>query len=573
VEIRILGPLEVVSGDEHLALGGPNQRALLALLVLHANQPVRRDLLIDEIWGESPPKSADVSLNGYVSKLRKLLANGSGVTVETRLAGYALSMERDRLDANRFEDLVAAAREDAAAGRPLVAQETLTRALALWRGSPLADLSDAPFAQPEIARLEETRLAAIEARYEIELELGRHDGLVPELDRLANDHRLREQPTALLMLALYRSGRQAEALQAYERTRRALAEELGLEPSESLRELQRRILQRDSTLAEPARPRREARPRRRGLRPVYAFVAFAAVAGAALLAVALGAGRGNHTVTVAANSLGALDPTTREFVSDIPVGRAPTLVAYGNGSAWVVNERGRIVSRIDSRSPRVVDNVSAPVSVTGLAAEARSIWVTSTTDSAVRRIDPAYNRIDTQPTRLCNGCGADLSAGDDALWTTDDFTTLERIGPRSATPGRADLTQGAHALAVGGGSVWVAGDGVTRVDPKTLLPEGTPIPTGRAEAIAFGLGAVWVAVGNRVVEIDPDDNSIAASFQVGSNPRSIAVGGHAVWVANSSDGTISRIDPADGGAVTTIHVGPSPVGLAFGGGRLWVSVQ
>ena len=573
MDVRILGPLEVVSGAESLALGGPNQRALLALLVLHANQPVRREFLIDEIWGESPPKTADVALNGYVSKLRKILFNGSGMAVETLPSGYALRMEHELLDANRFEALVTRARQDKADGRALEAKKTLTSALELWRGSPLADFSYAPFAQPEIARLEELQLAAIETRYEIELDLGHHAALVGELDKLASDHPLREQPTSLLMLALYRSGRQAEALQAYERARRALAEDLGLEPSEALRELQRRILQRDPTLAVAPAPSPKVTARGRAIKPAYAFVGLAAVASAVLLAIALGAGRSGHGVSVTPSSLGVLDPTTRKFVGDIPLGKAPTLVTFGQGSAWVVNERGRVVSRIDPDTARVIDNIPTPVPATGLAAGAGSIWLTSTRDGTARRIDPTYNRLDAESTRLCDGCGAGLSAGEGALWTIDDFTTLERIGPGAPTLGPTDLTQGAHTLAVGGGSVWVGGDGVTRVDPKTLLPAGTPIPTGEAEAIAFGLGAVWVAVGDRVVEIDPDDNSIASSFQVGSNPRSIAVGGNAVWVANSSDGTVSRIDPGQGGNVSTIEVGPSPVGLAYGGGRLWVSAQ
>ena len=576
MEFRILGPLEVTSCGERLPLGGPQQRALLALLLLHANQSVGRERLIDEIWGETPPRTAAVSLNGYVSKLRKLLTSGSGAAVETRPDGYALRIEPEQLDVNQFEHLVARAREQKAAGRAREAEEALAAALELWRGPPLADLMYAPFAQSEIARLEENRVAAIEDRYELELDQGRHAAVVGELEKLANDHPLRERPAALLMLALYRSGRQAEALQAYERTRRLLAEELGLEPGEQLRELQGRILRRDPELAVPQAGSRLAAARsRQARRPGRLIVALAVIAGAVALAAAIGFGGGGHGVRVTANSVGILDPAKNTFVDSVPLGEAPTLVTFADGDAWIVNQRGRIVSRIDGGKRRVVDNIATPAPVTGLAAAAGSIWLSSGSDGRIRRIDPAYNRLNDASTRSCEGCGGNLAAGEGALWTTDDFDTLARVDPRTGVPTRApgELGRGAHGVAAGAAGVWVAGDGVTRLDPRTLLPESVPIPTGRVGPIAVGAGAVWAAVGNKVVEIKPRDNSVEASIAVGSNPSSIAVGGGAVWVANSSDGTISRIDPAKAAVVDTIHVGPSPVGLAFGDGKLWVSAQ
>jgi YVTN family beta-propeller protein len=573
VEFRILGPLEVSSGDELLPLGGPNQRALLAILLLRANESVRRASLIDEIWGESPPKTADVSLNGYVSKLRKLLANGSGTAIETRPDGYSLRLVPDQLDSHRFESLVADARQDKVQGRHQDAQKKIAAALQLWRGAPLSDFVYAQFAQSEIARLEELRLAAVEERYETELELGHPGTVVGDLEKLAADHPFRERPTALLMLALYRAGRQAEALQAYERMRRSLAEELGLEPSEGLQDLHRRILRRDPELA----PRASAEDGRGFARSVRTrlLVGVVATAGAVALVAAFAFARGAHGVRVAQDSLGIFDPMTDRFVGDVPVGRAPTLVTYGSGAAWVVNEHGRVVSRVDARTGRVEDNISAPARVTGMAVGDGSIWIASSDDGRVRRVDSTYNRLAGGSTRACDACGSALAFGEGGLWTTDGFTTLARIDPRSlaATRAPAELLRGAHDVAAGSGLVWVAGDGVTRVDPTTLLPAGVPIPTGPAGAIVLGGGAVWAVVDNRVVEIDPRDGSVEASVRVGNNPSSLAAGGGAIWVANSSSGTVSKIDPTRAAVVDTIHVGRSPVGLAFGGGKLWVSAQ
>jgi DNA-binding SARP family transcriptional activator len=242
MEFQILGPLEVRDeGGNSLALGAPKQRALLALLLLHANEPVSVDRLIDELWGEHPPRTAAKSLQVYVSGLRKLLPPE---TLLTRPSGYMLRVAEDELDLARLDRLQAQARQ----AEPARAAELLREALALWRGPPLADFAYEPWALAEIARLEELRLAALEERVEADLALGRHTELVGELDALVTRHRLRERTRSQLMLALYRSGRQAEALAAYQEGRRALVEELGIEPSRGLQELERAILRQDPSL-------------------------------------------------------------------------------------------------------------------------------------------------------------------------------------------------------------------------------------------------------------------------------------------------------------------------------------
>lgn len=255
----MLGPLEVRDGGERVALGGRKQRALLAILLLHANEVVSSDRLIDLLWGESPPGTALTALHGHVSQLRKLLEPGRGpgihpsvlVTVEP---GYVLRVAPEQLDLEQHVALVASARTAFADGRPADARASFRRALDLWRGAPLADLDGEPFAQIELPHLAELRVAAAEELFEAELALGRSHDLVAELESHIARHPLRERPRGQLMLALYRAGRQAEALRAYQDARRTLVDEVGIEPGSNLRELERAILAQDPSLDLAAPP-------------------------------------------------------------------------------------------------------------------------------------------------------------------------------------------------------------------------------------------------------------------------------------------------------------------------------
>ena len=257
MEFRLLGPLEVIEGERSLALGGVKPRSLLALLLLHANEVVSADRLIDQLWGDEPPATAAKSVQVHVSRLRKELGEGRLVT---RAPGYLLQVEPSELDLARFEQLLG----DARGADPENAGQKLRQALALWRGNALADLEYEPFAQIEIARLEELRQAALEQRIDADLATGSHTELVGELEALVVEHPLRERLRCQLLLALYRSGRQAEALEAYRVGRAHLSEELGLEPSQELRQLEQAILRHDPALdlaKEPAAaPERRRRP-------------------------------------------------------------------------------------------------------------------------------------------------------------------------------------------------------------------------------------------------------------------------------------------------------------------------
>jgi DNA-binding SARP family transcriptional activator len=241
LEFRILGPIEVWNEDEQLQLGGPKQRALLALLLLDAGRVVSTDRLIDLLWGEHPPPTAGTSLQNFVSQLRKTL--GAGV-VTTTPPGYRLEIAPEQLDLERFHRLVERAKAAPAAERAI----QLRAALALWRGPALADLTFEPFAEQEAARLEELRLGALEERLDADLASGRHAEVVGELESLVREHPLRERLRGLLMLALYRSERQAEALDVYRDARRHLVDKLGIEPGSALQDLHSAILRQDSRL-------------------------------------------------------------------------------------------------------------------------------------------------------------------------------------------------------------------------------------------------------------------------------------------------------------------------------------
>ena len=248
LEFRLLGPLEVLVDGAPVRLGGPKQRAVLAVLLLHANEAVTSDRLLDEIWPASPVDTAARSLHVTVSNVRKSLGRWSS-SLQTRPAGYTLVADREHIDTVRCERLLDQARRARGGGDPARAAGLCREALALWRGPPLADLMYEQFAQAEVARLDELRLGLLDERIEADLALGRHGELVAELEALVRQHPLRERLRGQQMLALYRSGRQSDALAAYDAARRVLGDEQGLDPGPELRQLNAAILGHDPILS------------------------------------------------------------------------------------------------------------------------------------------------------------------------------------------------------------------------------------------------------------------------------------------------------------------------------------
>ena len=250
LEIRILGPLEALVDGTPVRLGGRRQRAVFAILVAQANEVVSVERLIDGVWGEAPPETAANVLQGYVSGLRKVLGRD---TIATRGRGYTVAVADGTLDLDGFERHAATGMAEQSTGRAAESSAAFAAALALWRGPALSDLVDIPGVRPIAARLDELRLVALERRLESDLDCGRHAEAAAELEALIAEHPLRERLRALRMLALYRSGRQAEALDAFRAARTALVDELGIEPHAELHELERAILRQDASLAQPER--------------------------------------------------------------------------------------------------------------------------------------------------------------------------------------------------------------------------------------------------------------------------------------------------------------------------------
>ena len=316
VEFRILGPLEVVD-HEPLSLGGHKQQAVLAVLLLHRGEAVAADRLIEAVWAGRAPATAGKTLQVYVSNLRKALGDGPLVT---RGRGYMLAAEPDQVDSDRFEKLADRGREALERGDAQRARMWLEAALSLWRGPALADFSYESFAQSEISRLEEVRLAALESRIDADLRLGRHAALVPELEALAHEHPLREQLYEQLMVALYRSGRQVDALERYQRARRKLIDEFGIEPGPRLQEIQSAVLTHDATLDLPdrfsSRRRRKADVRRPASAPRWLMAGTGAAALlvlAVVLALTVGHSGGRaHKRGVLADWAGISSPSSGE---------------------------------------------------------------------------------------------------------------------------------------------------------------------------------------------------------------------------------------------------------------------
>jgi YVTN family beta-propeller protein len=575
LRFRLLGPLEAERRGIQLELGPRKQRAVLALLLLEANRVVPSERLIDELWGDTPPETARSALQVYISRLRKALGE-DGASLRTRSPGYVLELEPGALDLQAFSALRAEARD---ASDPARAAEVLHEALALWRGAPLADLDGEPFGTAAAAQLEEQRLGALEDRIDADLALGRHADLIHELDALVAEHPYRERFRAQQMLALYRSGRQADALAAYRSAREAFVEGLGIEPGAELKALERQILDQDSALAAPpgeaATPRAGPRRRRRVRTVMLVGLAVATVAVAAAL-------RDEEAPIVAPpNSVAVIDPKSNRVTHVIAVGTRPGPIAAGSGAVWTGNLDDKTLTRIDPAARRATGTTTLAATPTGLAAASAAVWVAHGLTGQISRVDPQLGGIiplDVARTHQRSAVGA-VAPGADAVWAVFGDATLARVNPHTNAIETTFAGSRPTAVAEGGGGLWVVSSGdstVYRFNPATFLagPIGRQGVGRRSTGIAYGHGAVWVTSSgdDLVTRLDPGTNS-TRQIPVGDEPVAVAVDEQAAWVANAGDGTVSRIDPVSANVVKTIEVGGSPAGIAAAHGLVWVTVQ
>jgi DNA-binding SARP family transcriptional activator len=599
MQFGILGPLEVSDEGRRVEIGGHKQRALLASLLLHANEVVSLDRLIDELWGETPPPTAAKTLQAQVSRLRRSLNGDEDPAVhmlgplETRGHGYLLKVEPGQVDANRFQGILEEARRARAEGKPEEAAEELRRALALWRGPALAEFAYESFAQTEIARLDELQLTALEERIEADLTLGRHTELIGEVEALVARHPLRERLRGQLMLALYRSDRHAEALHVYQEFRLGLAEELGLEPSQGLQRLERQILEQDPELAAPARKLRPGPARRRARLLVLAGAFLLAAAVGAVVVLLLRDG-GSEPVTIAGGNAGALDPTTGKLLATIPLGTSPTSIAVGEGSVWVLDADDRTVSQIDPRKRAVVRTFSTGSTPTDLAVGAGAIWIGNGVPQArtalpesVSRFDPESAVVDwTIPLSRASGAALvwvsaaslapHVAVTDAAVWVVNPDLRVSRIDPRTNRVVAGVAGVRALSIAAGEGEVWIINDQgeVVEIDPRTnVASKPIPVAAESLTALAVGAGAVWIAdpVGGSVWRIDPDPKPILGTIRLEVGVHGVAFGEGAVWATNELADEVYRIDP-DTNEARVVSRMAAPRGVAVGEGGVWVTV-
>jgi len=613
MRFRVLGPLEVEADDGPIALGGPKERLLLALLLARPNQVVSVEALVRGLWGEQPPSTAAKTLQSHVKRLRRVLEPGRargavGEVLVTREPGYLLWVAPGALDAARFEELTAKARRTLADGAAAAAGSMLREALGLWRGQAFEEFLDADVAVAEADRLAELRLVALEDRIEADLRLGSHRELVAELEGLVRKYPLRERLWAQLLLALYRAGRQADALLAYQRARSVLVEELGIDPGAELRRLHGAILAQDPGLELPAPAEPDPGPE----------VPFGREQAAQVLSLydaeqvsRVAAGGVETTPGQTAGSRSHLRVVQAELADDVvdlrePRGGRRVVPARLRLSGWRLAVAGlavavlvatalvadRIGSQgsgeaaiaanslglIDLKSDALVGQVPLEARSGQVAAGAGAVWVANAEQGTVARVDAATRRVVQRITVGRDPAG--LAAGDGAVWVANSGDgSVSWINPATTTVVKRVLVgNGPTGIALGEGAVWVANsldNSVSRIDADTGKVVATIGVGGTPSGVAAGLGAVWVsnATDGTVSRISPSSNTVVRPIPVGNGPRAIAVGTGAVWVANSVDGTVSRIDPAREAMVATFEVGDGPSAVAVSPDAVWAASE
>ena len=630
MEFRILGPLEAVEDGNPIALGTLKERLVLGVLLLHANEFVSRDRLIDDLWGEAPPPTARKAVNVYLSKLRKSLAAAGADPITTADGGYRLQVEPERLDAGRMHLLVASAREAVAKGELAAAAGSFREALALWRGPTLAGLQLESGGRGEVAQLDELRMAALMERIDCDLALGRHEQVLGELSRLVREHPLRERLRSQQMLALYRADRQVEALDAYAEARRTLVDDLGIEPSEALQRLQQAILRHDPSLetpegtaavndlqpgvparthaatAEPdgasSRPRYRPRrpnlprlvvrplPRPRGRKPAVLILLILVASGVA--ATILSTSSAHATPPILPNSLVRLDPRSGKVVSVARMGADPGeigAIAVTPTAIWTANDGDGTISRYDLRTRRAETRGGLPYlpddTVDHVVADANgNAWFTSEMPT-VTRLTPgsrgasaSLHSLKAETIRVPGPAVGYEALGGGYLWTVvgpytfpgadDRLTVIDPVS--NVVVDSVRLGHATTALAFGDGTAWVGA--------------GTDAPSGPS------LGASWLyairAGGDEPGQLFLDRQPLRRLLDTGDTwgPIGIAVGENAVWVLTcgicnlgpkpyAEHRMLLKIDPDTLHILMRIPLHRQTDYLAVGAGSVWLTAK
>jgi DNA-binding SARP family transcriptional activator len=612
MEFRILGPLEVEAEDGPLPLGSPKQRALLEVLLLNANEVVSRDRLIEEVWGEQPPATAPTALQVYVSRLRKLLepsdGRGEHRVLVTQRPGYLLRVDGDQLDLLRFQRLLRDGRAALAAGDPERAATHLGDALALWRGEPLAELNTPP-GRLERDRLGELRLTAIEERLEAELALGRHADVVEELEALVARHQLRDRLRGQLMLALYRCGRQAAALEAYRLGRQQLREELGLEPGEALQRLERAILNHDPSLElAPSAAPAEPPPRGSGSIPsgTVTFL-FSDIEGSTRLLKELGA-QYDHALAdhqrimrAAFSAHGGREVDTQGDSFFVAFGRAKDAVAAAvdaqrdlAAQVWPDGAPLKVRMGLHTGEPRVGGERYVGLGVhkaarIAAAGHGGQVLLSRTTRElvedelptgvTVRDLGERRLKDLDRPERLSQLVIEGLESDFARLNTLDEELRRKRrlMYAGSALIGVLAAAVAIPVFALGQGGLGsganVAPNSLAVIDAHSNKVIGTAPAGVRPSAVAIGAGSVWVVNidDKTMLRIDPQSRSLQRTIPLTATPTGVAVGFGAVWVANGIAGSVSRVDPGTDDVTMTRDVTPLAAGgsVTVGADSVW----
>ena len=565
-DVRLLGPIEVTLDGRPIELGATKQRAVLAILALRANAVVSVDELVDGLWGEEPPASAVKLIQHYVSQLRKLLTGGDAEIV-TRGRGYQLRVRPDAVDVADFERLAdAAARGD---GNGSAAR----RALSLWRGSPLLEVIDEPFAAAELRRLEDLWVNVSEQAIGADIAAGRYDEVIGRLEELVERHPLRERLHALRMRALYGAGRQAEALEAFRHARSILVEQIGVEPGRELQRLHEAMLRQDPGLTPAGRPRARPPSRRQRPRALVLAATLAVLAGGVVFAVSRITAP-DSLDGIDENAVGEIDATDANLVGQYLVGHEPRALVVGAGSVWVADAQDGTVSRLEPSRDRVV-TIPVGSDPVALAFGDRALWVAERGDGSVAQISPASNKL-IRRVESVNAPSA-LAAGYGAIWigsAVDRTVTRvradgsERVIPLGASP---------SAIAVGAGAVWITSEEtgtLFRVEPRTgTVVRGIGVGN-RPVAVAAGESGVWVV--NRqdatVSRIEQATNRVSNTIAVARDPTAIVLAGSDAWVA-AGDGQVSRIDRRARRISATVELANPATALAADGESVWVATR